>query len=222
MKENKIISKSDQVIGFVSSCYLAMAYLVGIIIFIVVLRYTEITDVKEKVQILVDMKSMVFLTNIMMYVLFGPVLILFILSLKKNLNNSSSILIHFSSIIGFIWAGSLTASGMISNGSIEPIIQLFKSDPMQAVIMWQFIDAVSMGIGNGNGEILGGLMTLGFGLAMVKNTKYSKSFGIYGIIVGVIGILSVIPILVNLAGVIGILQLIWFLIIGFSYLRLNK
>ena len=73
-----------------------------------------------------------------------------------------------------------------------------------------------MSIGNGNGEILGGLMTLGFGIAMLKDTHFSRGLGVFGIIVGAFGIVSLIPALVDLAVVFGILQLVWFVLTGFS------
>lgn len=207
------------IIGIASSLYMALAYITGIIIFIAVLKYPSITDDMDKVKILVDMKAMVFSTNLLMYVLFGPVLVLFILYLRSKLSDDKSVLAGFSSVIGYIWAGSLTASGMIANGAIEPVIKLFHVDPDQAVHLWRMFDTVSLSIGNGNGEILGGLMTLGFGMAMVKDRQFSMGLGIFGIVIGVIGVFSLIPGLVDLAVIFGLLQLVWFVLVGFSSLK---
>jgi hypothetical protein len=222
MNRNNVLKGSKSLVGIASSMYMALAYLTGIIIFIVVLRYPEITEEIDKVMIIIEMKSMVFLTNLIMYVLFGPVLILFILFLKSMLDNSETMLVRFSAIIGFIWAGSLTASGMIANGAIEPVTMLFSDNPDQAIYLWQMLDTVSLSIGNGNGEILGGLMTLGFGIAMLKDTHFFRGLGVFGIIVGAIGIVSLIPALVDLAAVFGILQLVWFVLTGFSSIRIKR
>jgi hypothetical protein len=222
MNSKESLKRSQSIMGVATSLYMALAYIAGIIIFIVVLRYPEITEEIDKVKIIIEMKSMVFLTNLIMYVLFGPVLVLFILYLKSMLDNNGTVLVKFSAIIGYIWAGSLTASGMIANGAIEPVTRIFSENPDQAIYLWQIIDTVSTGMGNGNGEILGGLMTLGFGIAMLKDPHFSKGLGVFGIIVGAFGILSLIPALIDLAVVFGILQLLWFVFSGFSSIRIKR
>jgi len=208
--------RSRSIIGIASSMYMALSYLAGIIIFVVILRYPEMKQDNDKVKTIVEMKPMAYLTNLILYVFFGPALVLFILYLNSVLENNGSVIARFSSIIGYIWAGSLTASGMIANGAIEPVSRLFSENPDQAVNLWRMLDIVSLSIGNGNGEILGGLMTAGFGLALLIEERFKRGLGIYGIIVGLIGLLSIIPAFVGIAAVFGILQLVWFLLIGFS------
>ena len=221
MKLNDTDKKYHSPIGIGSSVYMAVAYITGILIFVVVLKYPQITEDLDKVKLIVEMKSMMFVSNLIMYVVFGPVLILFILFLVSLLDNRQTVLVKFSAIIGYIWAGSLTASGMIANGAIEPITRLFSDNPEQAVYLWQMLDTVSLSIGNGNGEILGGLMTLGFGIAIMQNEHLSRGLGVFGIIVGFIGILSLIPPLADLAVIFGILQLGWFVLTGFSSISIK-
>jgi len=221
MKFKDADKKYHSRIGIASSVYMAVAYITGILIFIVVLKYPQITEDLDKVKLLVEMKSMMFVSNLIMYVVFGPVLILFILFLVSLLDNRQTVLVKFSAIIGYIWAGSLTASGMIANGAIEPITRHFSDNPEQAVYLWQMLDTVSLSIGNGNGEILGGLMTLGFGIAIMQNEHLSRGLGVFGIIVGFIGILSLIPPLADLAVIFGILQLGWFVLTGFSSISIK-
>jgi len=221
MKLNDTDKKYHSPIGIGSSVYMAVAYITGILIFVVVLKYPQITEDLDKVKLIVEMKSMMFVSNLIMYVVFGPVLILFILFLVSLLDNRQTVLVKFSAIIGYIWAGSLTASGMIANGAIEPITRHFSDNPEQAVYLWQMLDTVSLSIGNGNGEILGGLMTLGFGIAIMQNEHLSRGLGVFGIIVGFIGILSLIPPLADLAVIFGILQLGWFVLTGFSSISIK-
>jgi len=221
MKLKDADKKYHSRIGIASSVYMALAYITGILIFIVVLKYPQITEDLDKVKLIVEMKSMMFVSNLIMYVVFGPVLILFILFLVSLLDNRQTVLVKFSAIIGYIWAGSLTASGMIANGAIEPITRLFSDNPEQAVYLWQMLDTVSLSIGNGNGEILGGLMTLGFGIAIMQNEHLSRGLGVFGIMVGFIGILSLIPPLAGLAVIFGILQLGWFVLTGFSSISIK-
>lgn len=216
------MSKKLSSVGIVSSLYMALAYLSGIIIYIVILKYPQITNDLEKIQIILEMKNMYFLTNLLLYVLFGPVLVLFIINLKSNIVDNNSLLFKFSEIVGYIWAGSLTASGMISNGMIEPLTKLFVENSGEAVLLFQSLEIVSTGIGNGNGEILGGLMTLGFGITTLKDSSYSNSIGVFGIIIGIIGVFTTLPILVDFTALFGILQLVWFLLIGFSSVTTGK
>ena len=191
-----------------------MSYLIGIVIFLIVLKYPEITNPLDKLSNLNDNRLTVFLTNILMYILFGPILVLFILSLKDRFENTKCILLDFSTIIGYIWAGSLIASGMVANAGIEPVLAIYKTDIEQATFLWQAIDTVSIGLGNGNGEILGGLFTLFICISAIKNQKLTKFINILGIVTGIIGIISVIPILNDLGGIFGIAQIIWFIAIG--------
>ncbi len=207
---------NQHIIGKAASLYLASAYLAGIIIFVAVLKYPAITDEIEKVKMIAEMKSIFFICHLLMYVLFGPVLVLFILFLKSRMANRETLPVRFASVIGFIWAGSLTASGMITNAAIGPVSGLFAENQEQAVYLWQILDTVATAIGNGNGEILGGLMTLCFGIAMFTDDHFSNFMGIFGIIIGSVGIITVIPILTNLTIIFGILQLVWFVLSGFS------
>lgn len=203
------MNKNSKAILKVSSLYMATAYLTGIIIYVVILKYPYIDSSLEKLKVIFDMKGIYFLTNTIMYVLFGPALILFILTLNLRLVNKP-LLLKFSSITGYIWAGSLVASGMISNGAILPIAKLYNSNPELATRLWEVIDTIAQGIGNGYGEILGGIMTLGISIVI------GKKLGTYGTIVGIIGIATIVPVLTDLTALFGILQLVWFILVGFS------
>ncbi len=121
--------------------------------------------------------------------------------------------------IGLIWAGSLVASGMVSNAGIHPVIALYASDPAQAAMTWQGIEAVTGGLGNGNGEILGGLWKLLVSLAALRAGGLRKGMNILGLIVGTIGIFSIIPGLTDLTGAFGLSQMIWFVWLGIVLLR---
>ena len=216
------MNKKYRLIGALSGFYLALAYLIGIIIFLVVLKYSEITNDVDKVKILYEYKFVTFFTNILMYVLFGPIFVIFILSLKNKFCDYKSPLFDFSAIIGYIWAGCLVASGMIANAGIEPVLSLYNNDIEKASSLWKIIDIISMGVGNGNGEILGGIFTLAFSIFALKNKLLNNGINILGIIIGIIGIISLVPILNDLGGVFGITQMIWFMCVGISFLIKNK
>jgi hypothetical protein len=213
--------KNLQKFGGFAALYLAVAYLIGMVIFLVVLDYSSITDPAQKVDLLVEMQMVTFSTNLLMYVFFGVVLIFLSLALYDRLKSGAPAIMQVATAIGIIWAGSLIASGMVSNAGIAPVVALYAKDPAQAALTWQAIESVAFGLGNGNGEILGGLWTLLVSLAALRAGGLPKGLNILGLLVGAVGIISILPGLADLAGVFGLGQIIWFVWLGIILLRNN-
>jgi len=201
-------------LGGLSAFYMAAAYLVNMILFLVVLDYPNITTASQKVTLLVEKQGVIFLTNLFGYVIFGLVLILFVIALYDRLSAGSPVLTKMAAILGTIWAGLLIASGMVANAGIAPAVALYTQDPAQAAMVWSMTETVANGLGNANGEILGGLMTLLISLAALRTAKMPKWLNIWGVVVGAIGIVSLIPALNSLVGLFGIGQIIWFIGLG--------
>ena len=213
--------KTLQKFGGLAALYLAAAYLVGIVLFLVVLDYPSITEPAQKVALLVEMQMVTFVTNLVMYVFFGVILVILALALYDRLKSGAAALVQVATVIGVIWAGSLVASGMIANAGIAPVVALYGEDPSQAALTWLGIETVANGIGNGNGEILGGLWTLLISWAALRAGGLPKGLNFLGLLVGVVGILSLLPGLTDLTGLFGIGQLIWFVWLGIVLLRSN-
>ena len=213
--------KTLQKFGGFSALYMAVAYLIGMTIFLVVLDYPSITDPAQKVALLVEMQMVTFSTNLLMYVFFGVFLIVLSLALYDWLKSGAPAIMQVATAIGIIWAGSLIASGMVSNAGIAPVVALYAKDPAQAALTWQGIESVAFGLGNGNGEILGGLWTLLVSLAALRAGGLPKGLNILGLLVGAVGIISILPGLADLAGVFGLSQIIWFVWLGIILLRNN-
>ena len=214
--------KTLQKFGGFAALYLAVAYLIGMALFLVVLDYPSITDPAQKVALLVDKQMVVFVTNLLMYVFFGVFLVVLSLALYERMKSGAPAIMLVATVIGIIWAGSLIASGMVSNAGIAPVVALYAKDPAQAALTWQGIETVASGLGNGNGEILGGLWTLLVSLAGLRAGGLPKALNILGLLVGAVGILSLIPVLTDaLVGVFGLGQMIWFVWLGIVLLRSN-
>jgi hypothetical protein len=218
-KETKM--KNLQKFGGFAALYMAAAYLIGIVIFLAVLDYPSITDPVQKVALLVKMQMVIFSTNLLMYVFFGVFLIVLSLALYDRLKSDAPAIMQVATVIGVIWAGSLIASGMISNAGIAPVVALYVKDPEQAALTWQGIETVASGLGNGNGEILGGLLTLLVSLAALRAGGLPKGLNILGLLVGAVGFISLLPGLTDLTGVFGLSQIIWFVWLGIVLLRSN-
>ena len=210
-----------QKMGGVVALYLAVAYVIGIVLFRFVLDYANIVKPAQKVALLINKQMVIYVTNLLLYVLFGIFLIVLVLALYARLNTASPTLVRMATAIGMIWAGALIASGMVSNAGIAPVVTLYQKDPAQAALTWLTIEAVANGLGGASGEILGGLFTLLISWAALQTEGLPKGLNYLGMLVGTIGIISTIPSLNALTGLFGMSQIIWFIWLGIVMLRRN-
>jgi hypothetical protein len=213
--------KTLQKSGGITALYLAITYLIGMVIFLVVLDYPSITNPAQKVALYVEMQMVTFSTNLLMYVFFGFALIVLSLALYDRMKSGTPALMQVATAIGIVWAGSLIASGMSANAGLSTIVALYAKDPAQAVLTYQGIEAITNGLGNANGEILGGLFTLLGGLAGLRTGRLPKGLNNLGVLVGAVGILTLIPALNDFTGIFGLGQMIWFIWLGIVLLRSN-
>jgi len=208
--------------GGFAALYMAAAHLIGIVIFLVILDYLSITDPAQKVALNVDKQMVIFSTNLLTYVFFGFFLIALSLALYDRLKSGSPAIMQVATAIGIIWAGSLIASGMVANAGLATVVALYAKDPAQAALTWQGIESVANGLGNANGEILGGFWMLLVSLAALRAGGLPKGLNILGLLVGAVGIISLIPGLTEgMVGIFGLGQIIWFVWLGIVLLRNN-
>ncbi|MFZ1506957.1 MAG: hypothetical protein WAV74_09235, partial [Anaerolineae bacterium] len=140
--------------------------------------------------------------------------------LYDRLQAGAPALMQVATTLGIIWAGSLIASGMVANAGIAPVVALYATDPGQAALTWQAIETVAGGLGNANGEILGGLWALLVSVAALRSGGLPRGLNMLGLLVGAVGILSLIPGLTELLiGVFGLSQIIWYVWLGIVLLR---
>ena len=208
-----------QKMGGFAALYLAVAYLLGIGLFLIVLDYPNIIDPAQRVALLVDQQMVIFATNLIMYVTFGIFLVVVALALYERLKVGAPAMMQVATVIGIIWAGSLIASGMVLNAGIAPAIALYGKDPAQAALSWQAFEVVASGLGNGNGEILGGLMTLLISWAALRTGGLPKFLNYLGVVVGLVGIVTTIPGLIGLVGIFAMGHVVWFVWLAIILLR---
>jgi len=213
--------KTLQKSGGIAALFMAISHLIGITIFIVVLDYLNITDPAQKLALNVEKQTIVFSTNLLMYVFFGFALIVLSLALYDRMKSGAPALMQVATAIGIIWAGSLIASGMAANAGLSTVVALYAKDPSQAALTFQAIESITNGLGNANGEILGGPLTLLVSLAALRTGRLPKGLNILGVLVGGVGIITIIPALNALVAVFGLGQIIWFIWLGIVLLRNN-
>jgi len=207
--------------GGFAALYMAISHLIGIVIFIVILDVLSITDPAQKLAMNIEKQTVIFSTNLLMYVFFGFALIVLSLALYDRLKSGAPALMQVATAIGIIWAGSLIASGMVANAGLATVVSIYAKDPTQAALTFQAIEAIANGLGNANGEILGGPLTLLVSLAAMRTGGLPKGLNILGVLVGAVGIITIIPALNALVGVFGLGQIIWFVWLGIVLLRNN-
>lgn len=213
----KILHKS----GGIAALFMAISHLIGLVVFIAVLDYINITDPAQKLALNIEKQAVIFSTNLLMYVFFGFALIVLSLALYDRMKSGASALMQVATAIGIIWAGSLIASGMAANAGLATIASLYAKDPTQATVTFQAIESITNGLGNANGEILGGMWTLLVSLAALRIGRLPKGLNILGLLVGAVGVFTIIPAVNALVAVFGLGQIIWFVWLGIVLLRSN-
>lgn len=208
-------------IGGIAALYEAMAYLVAIVLFLFVLNYPGVVDPAEKVSLLVDNQTTMYIMHLLVYEVFGIFMVVLALALYDRLKTHAPAVMQIATALGLIWAGVLIASGMIFNAGIAPVVNLYSKNPAQAVSVWLTIESVSNGLSSANGEILGGLWTFLVSWAALRGGGFPKALNYLGMVVGVVGLISAIPALNDMTGVFGMSQIVWFIWLGIILLR-NK
>ena len=211
-----------QKVGGIAALYEAIAYVVGMVVFLAVVDYAGAANPAQKIALVIENQTALAMTNLVIYVLFGVALVVLSLALHEQLKAKSPAMMQIATALGLIWAGVVIASGMVFNVGMGVVAELYGADPVQATAVWTAINAVGNGIGGGV-ELLGGLWTLLVSLAALRAGLFGKGLNYLGVLVGVAGTITIIPALGELGGMIfGLTQIVWFAWLGIAMLRKPK
>ena len=213
--------KNFQKMGGISALYMAAAYVLGIVGFKLVADYSAVVDPVAKVAFLGENQTIMYILHLLVYVVWGIFMVVLALALYERLKASSPAMAQTATVFGLIWAGLIIASGMIFNIGMDNVVDLFDTDPAQAVTVWLAIESVFEGMGGGN-EIVGGIWILLASWAALQAGEFPRILNYLGLVLGVAGILSAIPALGEIgAAIFGLGQIVWFLWLGIVMLRSN-
>lgn len=163
--------------------------------------------------------AIMYLFNLIIYIIFGIFLVVLSLALYERLKAGSPATAQTATAFGLIWAGLVIASGMIANVGARVVVDLFSKDPVQAGTVWLAIDTVRNGLGGGN-EIVGGLWVLLVSWAALRAGSLTRTLNYFGLVVSLAGLLSLIPALGEVGGMIfGLGTIVWFAWLGIVMLR---
>jgi hypothetical protein len=191
----------------------------AMIYFLVGINMPAVTEPAEEVQLLVDHQLGLHLMYLIAYVAFAVALVVLALGLHERLSGIGPAMSRVASVIGLIWAGVLMAAGMIFIVGMDSVVDLHTTDPAAAVVAWQAIYPVTLGLGGAGGEVLGGTWVLLVSLVALRGHALPTWLSTVGLIAGVAGIISTIPGLAPVAVLFGLLVIVWFLGVGVTLLQ---
>lgn len=212
----------QQKAGGLAALYLAVAYLLAVPFFLLLVDYNSAVGPAAQVASLASNHGAMQVMYLIAYVVFGIALSVLALALYERLKPAAPALMQTATAVGLIWAVVLVASGLVFNAGMAAVVTLYPANPAQAASMWQAIEPVSDGLGGVDGEILGGLWVLLVSIAGLRVGGFSRAFGWFGMAVGAIGLASVIPPLTDVGILFGLFQIGWFIWLGFSMLRQDR
>ncbi|WP_397445287.1 hypothetical protein [Polaribacter sp. R77954] len=172
-------------------------------------------DKKEQIAYYMSNKVSLQFWYLTIYVLFG-VLLIPLVSMVKNLFKKNS-LSDFASIVGYIWAAFVMASGFIFTVGIEKISQM-KVDIESIHVIFTTIQIIQDAL-SGGVELLGGIWVFCIGVIALKSKYWNKYFNLFSLLLGSIVFITVLPYFYGFVGVFGMLQIIWFIWLGFMLCR---
>ena len=115
----------------------------------------------------------------------------------KNLFKKYS-LTDYASIIGYIWAAFVMASGFIFTVGIEKISQM-KVNMESIYVIFTTIQIIQDALGGGV-ELLGGIWVFCIGVIALKSKYWNKYFNVFSLLLGAIGLLTVLPFFYGFVG----------------------
>ncbi len=205
--------------GGLAALYEALAYIIGIVGFVLVVNISEFADPLQKVTAIAENQGLLSLLHLIVYVIWGATLVVLSLALHQRLDGGNSAIARTATAFGLIWAGLVIASGMIYNVGMDTVVTLHATDPAQAATVWLAVEAVFTGLGGGV-EVVGGIWVLLLSWAAWKQGSLPKAFNLFGLIVGGAGLMTVVPALGEIGGMVfGLTQIIWFAWLGLVMLR---
>jgi len=212
--------KNLQKMGGFAALYSGAALLVAMVGYLLVVGTLDVADPVQKVAQLVENQALLYILNLISYVIWGIVFVVLVLAINERLKANSPAMMQIATVIGLIWACIVIASGQVTNLGMGVVVELYGVDPAQAAATWLPIESVANALSSAGGEILGGTWVLLVSWAALKTGEFSKALNYFGAVVGAIGLLSAIPFIGVMGTVIfGLVKMVWSLWLGIVMLR---
>lgn len=209
--------KNSQRIGGIAALINAAVFVVGIALALTVLSPYMVKDLDPgaTVAFLADNQMIMYIWNLIIYLVFGVFLVVLTLSLYERLRAGSPAIAQTAAGFGLIWATLMLASGLVFNIGSGTVIELYGTDQVHAGTVWLAISSVLDGLGGGN-EIVGALWILLVSWAALRAGGLSKALDYVGVVISVAGLLTLVPGLEILGFIFGLGSIVWFVWLGIT------
>jgi hypothetical protein len=208
--------------GGIAALYIAVAYLAAIPYFVVLVNYPSVVDPVQKVILLRDNYTSMYLMHLVSFEFVALGLIVVTLALYQRLKELAPSTVQLATAVGLVRAGLLLASVMVFNYGMGAVVRLYATAPDQAVSAWQAIEPVAGALGGSGGDILGGVWILLLSGVALRTKVFPSALNWLGVGIGTAGILSIVPTLGGLEVVFELLQIVWFFWLGIVMLRRSQ
>jgi Domain of unknown function (DUF4386) len=162
-------------------------------------------------------QSTMYAFNLVIYVVFGVLLVVLALALHERLQDRATALMRTATAFALVWATLVIASGMIANIGATMVTGLYGTSPHHAATTWLSLSMVVNGMGGGN-EVVGGMWVLLVCAAVLQTDALPKPLAYLGVLVSVAGLVTTIPPLKELGAVFGMGLIVWFAWLGVALL----
>lgn len=205
--------------GGIAALVEAATYLIGFAMIATVLSpLAGDLDAAGFFALLAERQGLMFVWNLLIYVVNGAFLVLLVLAMHERLAASSPRTTRVASAFGLLWAGFVLAAGMLILNDLSVVAALATSDPALAAPVWTTLQAVENGLG-GAVELPGGVWVALVSLAAHRAGALPRALNALGAVVGVAGVLTLAPVTDVFETVFGLGMIVWFAWTGIVLLR---
>ena len=208
--------------GGFAALYVAAAYLAAIPYFVFLVDYPSTTDPADKVALLADHSTSMYLMHLVSFEFVALALIVVTLGVHEHVREHAPATSQVAVVVGLVRAGLLLASVMVFDHGMAVVVDQHASDPQQAVATWQVIEPVAEALGGTGGDVLGGVWFLLVSWAALRANVFPRTLNWLGLGVGGAALLSAVPGLGLLEVMVGLLQIVWFLWFGITTVRIGS
>jgi hypothetical protein len=175
-------------------------------------------DPAASLALLLANQAVLYAWYLVLYLVGGAALVVLVQALHDRVRWSAPGLARAASAFGYIWAGLLLASGMISLVGQRAVVELAAGDSAAAAAAWFTVGVVRDALGGGI-EIVGAVWVLLLGLAGLRTGAVGRGLSGLGVALGVLGAGTLVPGVAVAGPLFGVGLVVWFVWAGISLLR---
>jgi hypothetical protein len=210
--------------GGIVAILAAAMYLFAMGLVVSLLQFIADTNLEfqEYMTLLSTNKTLIFIWNFAMYIISGICQTVLVWAIYEMFKTSSPILSKLAATFGFIWVAFVFLSGFILTYGTEAIINLYGKNPIQAEMLKNTLDTITMGIDHSD-KLLGCLWIGLVSVTGLKHKVFPKAIHIFGFVISVLSPIGVIiSALIEISYLFGVGLIVWLLAVGICMLNRLK